>query len=136
MLTGKKEGPVYDPIQSSATGVRASGTAGVLYDKVKKAPPCVTGRKERHMKKKLVLMRHGQTVFNQRKRIQGWVDSPLTPLGIEQAKFSAAYINGLDFTIDHAFSSTSERACDTLELITNLPYERKKGLKEDQKSVV
>lgn len=130
MLTGKKEGPVYDPIQSSATGVRASGTAGVLYDKVKKAPPCVTGRKERHMKKKLVLMRHGQTVFNQRKRIQGWVDSPLTPLGIEQAKFSAAYINGLDFTIDHAFSSTSERACDTLELVTNLPYERKKGLKE------
>ncbi|WP_276849482.1 histidine phosphatase family protein [Faecalibaculum rodentium] len=82
------------------------------------------------MKKKLVLMRHGQTVFNQRKRIQGWVDSPLTPLGIEQAKFSAAYINGLDFTIDHAFSSTSERACDTLELVTNLPYERKKGLKE------
>lgn len=82
------------------------------------------------MKKKLVLMRHGETVFNKRKRIQGWVDSPLTPLGIEQAEHSADYIKNLPFEIDHAFSSTSERACDTLELVTSLPYERKKGLKE------
>ncbi len=38
------------------------------------------------MKKSLVLMRHGETVFNKRKRIQGWVDSPLTALGKEPAK--------------------------------------------------
>ena len=82
------------------------------------------------MKKKLVLMRHGETVFNQRKRIQGWVDSPLPPLGIQQAKHAAAWIDRLDFDIDHAFCSTSERASDTLELVTSLPYERKKGLKE------
>lgn len=82
------------------------------------------------MKKKLVLMRHGETLFNLRKKIQGWVDSPLTQLGREQAEYSADFIRNLDFDIDHAFSSTSERACDTLEIVTDLPYERKKGLKE------
>ncbi len=82
------------------------------------------------MKKKLVLMRHGETLFNQRKRIQGWVDSPLTELGRAQAVYSKQYIDQLPFTIDHAFSSTSERASDTLELVSSLPYERLKGLKE------
>ena len=35
---------------------------------------------------KLYMMRHGQTLFNVLKRKQGWCDSPLTELGIEQAK--------------------------------------------------
>ena len=30
-------------------------------------------------------MRHGQTLFNVRRRIQGWCDSPLTELGKQQA---------------------------------------------------
>ena len=37
------------------------------------------------MKKDLYLMRHGQTLFNVRRRIQGWCDSPLTELGKQQA---------------------------------------------------
>ena len=36
--------------------------------------------------KHLYMMRHGQTLFNVRKRIQGSCDSPLTELGIKQAK--------------------------------------------------
>ncbi len=35
---------------------------------------------------KLYLMRHGQTLFNVLHRKQGWCDSPLTELGIEQAR--------------------------------------------------
>ncbi|KTT85669.1 phosphoglycerate mutase, partial [Mammaliicoccus sciuri] len=38
------------------------------------------------MSKKLYLMRHGQTLFNEKKKIQGASDSPLTQLGIEQAR--------------------------------------------------
>ena len=38
-----------------------------------------------NMKKDLYLMRHGQTLFNVRRRIQGWCDSPLTELGKQQA---------------------------------------------------
>lgn len=82
------------------------------------------------MKKKLVLMRHGETLFNQRKRVQGWVDSPLTELGIRQALHSGEWIKAQNIPFDHAYSSTSERACDTLELIWENPYTRLKGLKE------
>lgn len=31
---------------------------------------------------KLYLMRHGETLFNTQKRVQGWCDSPLTEKGI------------------------------------------------------
>lgn len=82
------------------------------------------------MIKKLVLMRHGQTLFNLRGKFQGVVDSPLTPLGIQQAKTVKPYLDDLPFRFDHAYSSSSERACDTLEIVTNLPYIRLKGLKE------
>lgn len=31
--------------------------------------------------KTLYMMRHGQTLFNQKRLMQGWCDSPLTELG-------------------------------------------------------
>jgi broad specificity phosphatase PhoE len=83
-----------------------------------------------HMKKTLYLMRHGQTLFNVRRKIQGACDSPLTELGIQQAGIASAYFDDID--LDHAYSSTAERASDTLEIVTNelMPYQRLKGLKE------
>ena len=33
----------------------------------------------------IYLVRHGQTLFNQQKKVQGWCDSPLTQEGIQQA---------------------------------------------------
>lgn len=80
--------------------------------------------------RKLFIVRHGQTLFNLKGRAQGWCDSPLTELGIEQAKITRSYFEENNIKIDEAYSSTSERACDTLELITDLPYKRLKGLKE------
>lgn len=71
------------------------------------------------MKKTLYLMRHGQTLFNQRKKIQGFCDAPLTDLGIKQAKIAGSYFKENNITFDQAYSSTSERASDTLELITD-----------------
>lgn len=80
---------------------------------------------------KLYMMRHGQTLFNVLRRKQGWCDSPLTDLGIEQARRAGAWFQEQGITFDHAYSSTSERACDTLELAApDMPYERVKGLKE------
>lgn len=78
----------------------------------------------------LYLVRHGQTLFNVRHKIQGWCDAPLTPLGIHQAQLAGAYFKDHQITFDHAYSSTAERASDTLELITTMPYRREKGLKE------
>lgn len=80
---------------------------------------------------KLYFMRHGQTLFNLLRRKQGWCDSPLTELGIEQAKAVGATLRKRGLVFDYAYSSTSERACDTLELaFPGQPYERTKGLKE------
>lgn len=75
-------------------------------------------------------MRHGQTIFNVRRKIQGWCDSPLTKLGIKQAETAAKYFKEHNIVFDDAYSSTSERACDTLEIVTDTPYTRLKGLKE------
>ncbi len=82
------------------------------------------------MKQTLYLMRHGQTLFNVRKKIQGWCDSPLTKLGVKQATIARRYFDERNIVFDYAYSSTSERASDTLELITDMPYTRLKGLKE------
>lgn len=82
------------------------------------------------MKKYLYLMRHGQTLFNVRRKIQGACDSPLTREGIRQALVAKEYFEKNQIIFDHAYASTQERACDTLELITNMPYTRLKGLKE------
>lgn len=82
------------------------------------------------MVKHLYLMRHGETLFNERRKIQGWCDSPLTEKGIRQAEAAKEVLKAIEF--DHYYSSTSERCCDTLEIVTDyeVDYERLKSLKE------
>lgn len=82
------------------------------------------------MKKTFYFMRHGQTLFNVRRKIQGACDSPLTELGRKQAEVAGEYFK--DIPLDSAYCSTSERSSDTLEIILNnrLPYTRLMGLKE------
>lgn len=83
------------------------------------------------MTRKIYLMRHGQTLFNLQERIQGWSDSPLTPEGIEQAKQAGRFLKEHGYRFDSLYCSTSERASDTLELVTGrTDYQRIKGLKE------
>lgn len=84
----------------------------------------------------LYLMRHGETLFNAQKRIQGWSDSPLTQQGREQARAAGRCLQGRGVSFDHLYCSTSERASDTLELVLEgmgapvRPYERVRALKE------
>lgn len=80
---------------------------------------------------RIYLVRHGQTLFNLAHRIQGWCDSPLTPLGILQAK--AVSIGLKDVVFEKAYCSTSERCVDTMQYILgnrNVDWEMKKQLKE------
>lgn len=80
---------------------------------------------------KLFLMRHGETYFDKWHKIQGWCDSALTPKGIEQAEEIKKYFKANNIHFDKRYSSTSERACDTMEIIIdNAPYMRLKSLKE------
>ena len=81
------------------------------------------------MVKHLYLMRHGETLFNVRRKIQGWCDSPLTENGVKQAKAVREILKDIQF--DHYYSSTAERCCDTLEIVTDykVEYKRLKQLK-------
>lgn len=80
--------------------------------------------------KTLYLMRHGETLFNVTHRIQGASDSPLTERGIAQAQQAKAWFEQHNIQFTTAVASTQERASDTLELITDRPYQRLKGIKE------
>lgn len=83
------------------------------------------------MAKTLYLMRHGQTLFNFKGIIQGAGDSPLTEQGIAQARLAREYFTQENITFDARFSSTQERASDTLEnVVPEQSYQRLKGLKE------
>ena len=54
----------------------------------------------------LYLVRHGQTLFNRKKMISGWTDSPLTELGLEQARRAGAFLRHRGLVFDHAYTST------------------------------
>lgn len=84
------------------------------------------------MTKTVYLVRHGQTYFNFYHKVQGRCDSPLTEKGIRQVAKTRDYFQDHQVKFDHAFSSTQERACDTLEIITDyqMKYTRLKDLRE------
>lgn len=83
---------------------------------------------------KLVLIRHGESQWNLENRFTGWVDVPLSPKGIEEAKAAGKKLTG--YTFDRAFSSVLARANETLRLIletigqTAIPVEKDKALNE------
>jgi phosphoserine phosphatase len=63
----------------------------------------------------LYLTRHGETIWNTQKKMQGWKDSPLTDKGIKQARQLADRLSNV--TLDGIYSSTSNRAIATAEII-------------------
>ena len=81
--------------------------------------------------KDLYLVRHGQTIFNLKRIIQGWCDSPLTRLGVEQATRAGAFMRARGLSFDHAYTSTLHRTEQTIAALwPSLPYERLDGLRE------
>ncbi len=82
------------------------------------------------MKKKLYLIRHGQTLFNRKGLIQGWCDSPLTPLGHEQAKATKKWLQENKIFPDSFYCSPLNRTEETLKDITDQPYKKLEGIKE------
>jgi len=65
----------------------------------------------------LVLVRHGQSVWNLEKKFTGWVDVDLTENGRSEAKKAGELINKNNLTIDLYFSSVQLRAKNTLKII-------------------
>jgi 2,3-bisphosphoglycerate-dependent phosphoglycerate mutase len=67
--------------------------------------------------KQLVLVRHGQSAWNQENRFTGWVDVPLSPLGIEEAQAAGKLLKEQGFEFDVLFTSLLRRAIKTSFLV-------------------
>ncbi len=65
----------------------------------------------------LVLLRHGESVWNQENRFTGWVDVDLSEKGLAEAKAAGQMLNANGFTFDVAFSSVLKRAIRTLWIV-------------------
>ncbi len=63
---------------------------------------------------KLVLLRHGESVWNRENRFTGWTDVDLSEQGREEARAAGRTLLGQGFTFDVAFTSVLKRAIRTL----------------------
>ncbi|MDE2259786.1 MAG: 2,3-diphosphoglycerate-dependent phosphoglycerate mutase [Betaproteobacteria bacterium] len=66
--------------------------------------------------KKIVLLRHGQSVWNEQNRFTGWADVGLSERGIQEAIAAGELLKSSGFEIDLAFTSVLQRAIKTLWL--------------------
>lgn len=85
---------------------------------------------------KLVLVRHGQSVWNKENKFTGWTDVGLSEQGIEEAKDAGRVLKQLGYVFDIGFTSELVRAQDTLKYIlgelgqTDLPIKHSWKLNE------
>lgn len=66
---------------------------------------------------KLVLIRHGQSLWNKENRFTGWTDVDLTDQGRAEAKTAAELLGAEGFEFDLAYTSVLKRAIRTLDII-------------------
>ena len=62
----------------------------------------------------LVLIRHGESIWNLENRFTGWADVDLTPTGITQARLAGERLKEAGFDFDVAYTSLLKRAIHTL----------------------
>ncbi len=66
---------------------------------------------------KLVLCRHGQSIWNLENLFTGWTDVELTEQGIQEARRAGQQLRELDLKFDVAFTSVLKRAIRTLWIV-------------------
>ncbi len=66
---------------------------------------------------KLVLLRHGESIWNLENRFTGWTDVDLTPKGITEAHEAARLLTEGGYTFDVAYTSVLKRAIRTLWIV-------------------
>ena len=85
---------------------------------------------------KIVLLRHGESVWNKENRFTGWTDVDLTEKGVEEGKEAGKTLMENGFSFELAFTSYLIRANKTLELtlnvmgLENIPVEKSWRLNE------
>jgi 2,3-bisphosphoglycerate-dependent phosphoglycerate mutase len=66
---------------------------------------------------KLVLIRHGESVWNKENRFTGWADVDLSEEGIRQAKLAGQLLRTHGYIFDAGFTSVLKRAIKTLDIV-------------------
>lgn len=66
---------------------------------------------------KLILLRHGESVWNKENRFTGWTDVDLSSKGVDEAINAGKIMKNNNITFDVAFSSVLLRAKRTLDLV-------------------
>ncbi|SFE63518.1 2,3-diphosphoglycerate-dependent phosphoglycerate mutase [Nitrosomonas sp. Nm166] len=69
---------------------------------------------------KLVLLRHGQSIWNRDKKFTGWSDVALSPKGEKEAEQAAYLLKQAGFTFDLCFSSPLQRARTTSQIVLSV----------------
>ena len=63
---------------------------------------------------KIVLVRHGESAWNQENRFTGWTDVPLSEKGLAEARSAGQLLRKEGFVFDKAYTSVLKRAIHTL----------------------
>ena len=66
--------------------------------------------------KRIVLLRHGESVWNKENRFTGWTDVDLSPKGVDEARAAGIEMVTAGFVFDAAYTSVLKRAIRTLWL--------------------
>jgi len=66
---------------------------------------------------KLVLIRHGESIWNQENRFTGWTDVDLSENGYQQAKHAGQLLKKNGYTFDTGFCSVLKRSIKTLHIV-------------------
>ncbi|HNX22571.1 MAG TPA: 2,3-diphosphoglycerate-dependent phosphoglycerate mutase [Spirochaetota bacterium] len=66
---------------------------------------------------KIVLIRHGESLWNKENRFTGWTDVDLSDQGIEEARRGGAILKKEGFVFDAAYTSVLKRAIKTLWIV-------------------
>jgi 2,3-bisphosphoglycerate-dependent phosphoglycerate mutase len=67
--------------------------------------------------KKLVLLRHGESIWNQDNRFTGWVDVGLNDRGTEEARAAGRCLTERGYSFDVGYTSVLKRAIKTLWIV-------------------
>lgn len=84
----------------------------------------------------LILLRHGQSIWNRDKRFTGWSDVDLSPLGVREAEMAGHLLKEAGYTFDVSFTSELIRSTETLRIVlkimglSNIPVQQSWRLNE------
>jgi 2,3-bisphosphoglycerate-dependent phosphoglycerate mutase len=67
--------------------------------------------------RRLVLLRHGESIWNQENRFTGWTDVNLSEKGVGEATLAAKLLRDAGYDFDVAFTSVLKRAIKTLWIV-------------------